>query len=203
MTVYTFDIGEDPVIRGKLQLAQCMVTIQGRIVASCDLDIKKAPFQLNNMTRWLQLVAQTRNSGYQQFNDYLQAGKPDLMEIQYVVNDGHGRIRGRGSNQNKLTYRLSDDTFLDIFIHTMPHAQAYQQKLAAGYVPKKVLRAPTVRMGPSEATKVRPENLPEGVRQYVAERTEQEEAEPIVPGQRRKMGNEWQTQDEEGHWWAD
>ncbi len=120
------------IIRGKITGANAVLLDHGHAVGMVALMEESWPYTMNNMDSWLYCAIQ--QLGNTKFRAHVGTHKSVVL---YEVNDGKGKLTGRGANQNKFSYRLVVAELhcswdLDITIATIPHQQLYAEKVRKG-----------------------------------------------------------------------
>lgn len=116
----------DPVVRGKLLEATYMVFHEGLLRHDYKLHADKAPSQKNNMSAWLLAVVHDIDT-----KELTTALREHHDEIDYVVNNGRGNLRGRNSYRNVFTYHFGVWK-VELIIKTEAHQAIYQRKVKSG-----------------------------------------------------------------------
>jgi len=133
MIVRTYEPGEPKVIRGHVFRATAVLYHGPTVVASGEIPEKDWPFQTNNMSAWFA-------AAYGVIGAPMRKILTNQKNMEYSVNDGEGALKGRGSNNNKLSYLLRVNGLVeervDVVIETKPAAAVHLQRIAKGHVPK-------------------------------------------------------------------
>lgn len=130
--VYASMPGEEKPVQGRILSASAWLEASGTNLAIIEIALTEAPYQLNNMTRWLQVaMAKMRDI------DFRRAWEIAHDRCQYVVNDGIGAKSGRGRYDNTFTYVLwwpekQINFKLHIRIVTESHQNAHHKRIRSG-----------------------------------------------------------------------
>lgn len=129
------------VIKGKLLGVTYEVMRAGIMVFSKELDLRDAPYQINNMLAWAQAVNKDYGDGALSRN--LGATLRQGRGLRFEMNDGRGRLKGREASNNVLKCWISDvlsdpdkvdrdKWMLSIRIRTVSHSSLYQKEIREG-----------------------------------------------------------------------
>lgn len=135
---------EPPVVRGIIQTAVYQVWEDGKVLYVDELDVSQAPYQKNNMSAWLQLIMSQKHTPHM-VKDF----RGHWRTIQYIVNDGQGRLKGRTSrNVFTFIFKGVSEWKIDLVIMAKLHQQVYNEKVKSGaHIPTPKV-APTIPTEP-------------------------------------------------------
>lgn len=135
----TKDMYGEYVIKGKVLKATYEVVRGGIALTSKELNVQtETPYQLNNMLAWAQAVV--KNYGDGNLSRALGKALREGKGVDFEMNDGAGRLKGRSASQNLLKVFIDsmegEPKFwvLVVRIYTESHSYEYHRRVKAGLV---------------------------------------------------------------------